>query len=257
MALTLIARHSGLFFSWICAVAFSLLCFLPAPAEARGAKPTPQLRIYVQARCHDSGFRLIPAEIALSISAQTPSLKITRFVARIPKGTTDIRLTAPDSVDLAGGTHCVFHHWTWHLGRSPRASRISTSNTLVIDKLRHQVVATAAYFNCADPSNFPQCPNSMSAVLSRDRDSAKSQPMIPVRILQELELPPAAAVRIQLFDATGRLLYQRLATELPDPLPLADVSALLANGLYLYTITVRDPHGRVLVHRIEKFFWLR
>ncbi|MBI3459876.1 hypothetical protein HY009_02975, partial [Candidatus Acetothermia bacterium] len=105
-------RLFSLVAAWMLLAGF--LWFFTTPVFA-GGTATP-LRIAAQARCHESTFHLIHAEMTVN-DTQTSSSKVTPFVLKLPKKNSNITLTAEDSVTLANGEHCSFHHWRVRFSR--------------------------------------------------------------------------------------------------------------------------------------------
>lgn len=240
-------RLFSLVAAWMLLAGF--LWFFTTPVFA-GGTATP-LRIAAQARCHESTFHLIHAEITVN-DTQTGSSKVTPFTLKLPKKSSNITLTAEGSVTLANNKHCSFHHWRV---RFAGVTRIVTGNPLTVDILHTHLSITAVYYHCDDPSAFPECRRSGSAdtfatpALALEQLADNFLALTDDRNVYEYE--------VQLFDPQGRLVLETssLASELK--IPLGESTRRLANGVYLYAVTAKAATGLVLGHHLGKFFLLR
>ena len=241
----------GRLFSLVAAWMFlaGFLWFFTTPAFA-GGTATP-LRIAAQARCHESTFHLVHAEITVN-DTQTGSSKVTPFVLKLPKKTPSITLTAAGSVTLANGEHCSFHHWRV---RFAGATRIVTSNLLTVDILHTHLSITAVYYRCDDPSAFPECRRSgganvfSTAALALEQLADNFSALIDDRNVYEYQ--------VQLFDPQGRLVLETSGRASELRIPLGESTRRLANGVYLYAVTAKAVNGLVLGYHLGKVFLLR
>jgi hypothetical protein len=211
------------------------------------------LRIYVQARCHQPAFRLIPAEVVIGTDVQTDSAKATPFVRAMAKNTQTIRLMAADTFVFPGGPvgapHCDFHHWRVRIGA---VTKIVTENPLVIAKLSASVYATAVYYNCTNPTRFPECIGEQpsQAALSFTNWNLSVTP--EGNLLGEARNPRAQRVRVQLFNLQGRLLFDRTSEGRQIEEPLRSTGARLTDGVYVYAVTMWTADGKILTRRLGK-----
>ncbi|MBI3660491.1 hypothetical protein HY230_08480 [Candidatus Acetothermia bacterium] len=240
-----------------CLALFLVLGVVPVLAGDHSGSVV-NLHIYLQARCHENGFRLIPAQVAIITPTQTDSAKATPFVKSLPKGMTDIRLDAEPSFTFPGGPigarHCDFNHWRV---RSAGITRIVNENPLMIDDLKNFVYATAVYYDCTNPTSFPECtrPGLAETTLTPKLSPDLRIQLTPDgRLLGQTQLANAQRMRVQLFNLQGRLLLNTTGegTRLEESVETTGRS--LAAGVYVYAVTVWDADGRILAQRLGKVF---
>ncbi|MBI1742581.1 hypothetical protein HYR54_05870 [Candidatus Acetothermia bacterium] len=252
-------RHRlALLVFWLGSLAlFSVFWVVPVLAGDHSGSVV-NLRIYLQARCHENGFRLIPVQVTIITPTQTDSAKATPFVKSLPKGTTDIRLDAEPSFTFPGGPigarRCDFNHWRV---RSAGITRIVNENPLVIDDLKNFVYATAAYYDCTNPTSFPECTRpglAETALTPKFSPELRIQLTPDGRLLEQTQLANAQRMRIQLFNLQGRLLLDSTSDSPRVEESVGRAGNSLAAGVYVYAVTVWDADGRILAQRLGKVF---